>query len=221
MKGAAISREELDGISYTAEGLEQKIAKSKVALEELKKRASQTASLLQPGTSLSTGLADSGAEQLRPSAARIEALLAERDRLQERLQQGQVCSPVNGLVLKVQYFTGERCPTTSPLVSMLEEGSFQVVLYLPQGASNRWGPGEQLNVTVDPYPQPFPCTLVRLGDQYEPAPEAIKRYYSEGQKLLPVYLEPQDELLRYMGLRVGGTVRLPYRATDYWQGTWK
>ncbi|HXG09520.1 MAG TPA: biotin/lipoyl-binding protein [Gemmataceae bacterium] len=221
MQKSAISREELDAINYSVEGLEQKIAQSRQALAELRKRAGQTASLLHPGMSLSEGLAAGGAEQLRPAATRIEALLAERARLQERLDQGQVCSPVNGLVLKVHHFAGERCPTSSPLVSILEEGSLQVVLYLPQGASNRWAPGDELGVLVDPYPRPLPCTLTRLGDQYEPAPESIKRYYPEAQKLLPAYLEPKDELLRYLGLRVGGTVKLPYDWPDFWQGIWK
>jgi multidrug resistance efflux pump len=207
----AISREEYDQIRYAKEGQEQRVAKLQEALGELKKRADQANVLMKKKGQLSTGMADNGADQLKPNLIRIEAIQAERNRLQERLDQGLIRAPCNGLVLKVRRFAGERCKVGEPLLTILEEGSVQIVVYLPQDASTLLAPGEDVNLVVEPYPELLGCTVVRLGDQFEPAPENIKRHYREGQKLLPVVLRPKEEWTRWMALRVGGVVKLSYR----------
>src|SRR5262249_15722812 len=74
---------------------------------------------------------------------------------------------------------------------------------------------KEVSVTVDPYRDPLECKVVRVGDEFEPAPENIKRYYSEGQKLLPVILQPNDDCARWMALRVGGVVKLPHRSFPF------
>ncbi len=143
---------------------------------------------------------------------------AERGRLQQRLDQGQVRAPANGLVVKIHQLAGEHCKADHALVSLLEEGSLQVLLYMPQKASTLLAVGADVNLILDPYPEPLTATVVRLGDQYEPAPEHLKRHYREGQKLLTVYLQPRDEAVRWMALRVGGVVKLPYRLVPLGKG---
>ena len=93
-------------------------------------------------------------------------------------------------------------------MTLLDEESLQVVLYLNQEDSTAFKPGCEMDVQLDPYDQPLRCTLMRLGDEYEPAPEHIKRYYREGQKLLPAYLQPASDDERWMALRVNGVVKL-------------
>jgi hypothetical protein len=138
--------------------------------------------------------------------ARIEALQADRARLEQRLAQGRLCAPANGLVVKVTRFAGERCLPSEPLLALLEEGSLQVVLYLPQKSSASLAVGEDVNVHVDPYQEPLSCTLIQVGDCYEPAPEPIKRHYAAGQQLLPAKFQPRPESARWMALRVGSVV---------------
>ena len=43
----------------------------------------------------------------------------------------------------------------------------------------------------------------------EAAPDQIKRYYSAGQKLLPVFVQPSPETQRWMAFRVESVVKLP------------
>jgi multidrug resistance efflux pump len=206
----AISREEHDQLRFAKQGQEQRIAKLQEALEELKKRMEQADGLMKKSGRMSAGMAENGAEQLKPCHLRIEVLQAERARLKERLDEGLVRAPCNGLVLKVNRFPGERCKTGEPLLTLLEEGSVHVVLYLPQSASALVAEGDEVSLVVDPYPQTLRCTVSRLGDRFEPAPEHLKRHYREGQKLLPVYLQPKDEWTRWMGLRVGGVAKLQF-----------
>jgi hypothetical protein len=68
-----------------------------------------------------------------------------------------------------------------------------------------------VSLILDPYPEPLDCKVARLGDEFEAVPENLKRYYSEGEKLLPVILYPDEECARWAALRVGGVVKLPYR----------
>lgn len=208
--GNAISEEETLRIRFTTEGQVGKVAKMKEEVAELKLRADQTDRLLKKGSKLSAGLEDTGLDQLKPLLVKIEALEAEQGRLQDRLDQGQVRAPTNGLVVKIRHFAGEHCKADEPLLSLLEEGSLEVLLYMPQKASTLLAAGAEVSLVLDPYSEPLMATVVRLGDQYEPAPEHLKRHYREGQKLLTVRLQPRDEAARWMALRVGGVVKLPY-----------
>jgi multidrug resistance efflux pump len=213
----ALAKAELDQIHYARLGQEQKVIKSRAAVEELKKRMEQGQELLQGADHPGGGLAEQGQDQLRPYVVKIEVLQAEMTRHQEELAHCQVQAVTNGLVLKVHHFAGEYCKAGEPVVSLLEEGSLEVVLYLPQDTRFVPAGGDPLDLVVEPYPEPVSCTVVRLGDQYEPAPESIKRHYAAGQSLLPVYLQPKEELTRWMALRVGGTVKLPRGIPDFGQ----
>jgi HlyD family secretion protein len=206
----AISQEELTQLRYATQGQTDLVAKLELTLPDLKQRADQAEALLKKGSKLSAGLEQTGYEQLKPHFSKMGALEAERARIQVRLDQGQVRAPANGLVIKVLRFAGERCKPGEPIVSLLEEGSLQIVMYLPQDSSTMLAADDEVKLTLEPYPEPLTCRVQRLGDQFEPAPEHIKRHYREGQRLLPVYLQPGSEATRWMALRIGGVVKLPY-----------
>ena len=203
-----IAGETVEKLRFAKQGQAQKIEMLKEAVAELKRRADEAGQLLDGGTGLIAAHLEYGREQLKPNLARIAALQAERARLQERLAQGEIRSPVNGIVLKHLAQVGESCKANEAVVSLLDEESLQVVLYLKQADSTAFAPNCEMDVEFDPYDQPLRCTLVRLGDQFEPAPEHLKRYYSEGAKLLPVYLEPAGNHERWMVLRENSVVRL-------------
>lgn len=205
----AISEQDLVQYRLEVRGLERNVGKIKEALDELKKRSDQAGKLMKSDSDLAKGLQDAGTDQLKPFLAKIAALQAERDRLQELLDAGQVRAPTNGVVVKIRRYPGEQCKMSEPVLSILEEGSLEVVLYVPQGASNGYKTGDEVNVQVEPHDAPLGCVVSRLGDQMEPAPEQIKRNYSEGQRLLPVVLKPRDEATSWAALRVGSTVKLP------------
>jgi hypothetical protein len=160
-------------------------------------------------------MADTGYDQLKPFFTRLETLHAERTRMQERLDEGEIRAPTNGLVVKVNRFAGESCKRGEPFIAFLEDDSLQVILYVPQKAADSLASDKDVSVTVDPYRDPLEGKVVRIGDEFEPAPEHLKRYYSEGQKLLPVILQPNDECARWMALRVGGVVKLPFRWSPF------
>lgn len=212
-----MARNDIEQLELTRSGQEQKVASLTKALTELKRRADQADHLLRQGGKLEKGLVASASDQLKPALARIQALLAEKSRLRDSLNQGEVRSPTNGTVIRTQRLAGERCQPTDTLVNLLEDDSLEVVLYLPQEASTRFAPGDQLRVTMEPYSRRLTCTVLRLGDELEPAPESIKRHYREGQRLLPAYLQPEAADVDWMALRVHAVVALP---ADLWPANW-
>ncbi len=188
----AQSQQELDEVRFTEQGQRDKVAKLEVALDEQKRRAD-----------LATNATDDGFQQLRPKMVKTENLLAEMRRLRQRLDEGQILAPVDGLIVKRFHFTGENAAAREPLLSMLESGTLQVVLYMPQRLSKSLAPGDEVQVVVDPHPQQVTCHVERLGDQFESAPESVQIHYRRNQTLLPVYLRPDSTLSAAMALRAG------------------
>src|SRR5207302_1978514 len=118
-------------------------------------------------------------------------------------------APSNGLVVKLHRFAGEHARPIDTLISFLEEGSLQVLMYVPQAQTKDFEPGNHLDMVLEPYPDRLRGQIIRLGDQLEAAPEQIKRHYSAGQKLLPVHVQPSPETQRWMAFRVDSVVKLP------------
>lgn len=205
----AIAPFELERTRLDYTGQWQKLQKLKTALEESKVYADVGGVLLAKLGDLGESLFEDGQDQLKPKLAKIEALKAERTRLEQYLAKGRIVAPSNGLIVKLHHFAGEHATPTDALVSFLEEGSLQVVLYVSQASSDSYRPGNELDMVLDPYPERFQGTITRLGDQLEAAPEQIKRHYAAGQRLLPVYVQPSPETRRWMALRVESVVKLP------------
>jgi HlyD family secretion protein len=201
---AVASREELDEVSLTFQGQKALVEKLSSGLIELKKR-------IDLG---STAVEDS-APQLEPFAARIKEIEVEIELVEQRLAEGYVRSSTDGLVVRRSCYAGEYCPATEPILSIVERGSLEIVLYVRQSDVDLFTPGSELEITVDPYPSPVRCRVARLGDAFVEAPAPIQRYYHENESLLPVYLTPLAEYLQWMALRVGGVVQLPLSRTHF------
>lgn len=214
----AIAREAFDQTYFQHQGQQRKVAHLRQALGELKTRAEQADVLLTQGSDLGQGLSANGADQLKPSLARIQGLLAERKRFQDALAQGELRAPANGTVIKSLRFAGESCRSSDPVLLLLEENSLQVVLYLPQEVHVRFAVGDTLQLEVEPHSEPLTCILERFGEEFEAAPEQIKRHYREGQKLLPAYLKPDDTTAAWMSLRVNEVVKLPGQLPNWFPG---
>ncbi|HEV3004460.1 MAG TPA: HlyD family efflux transporter periplasmic adaptor subunit [Pirellulales bacterium] len=193
-----VTQEEQDHSTLAVEGQRERVNKLILAVEELRKRSKAASSRDDDGTA-----------QLQPHVLRIEVLQAELVRLRDQLAQGTVRAPVDGVVVRRDCFSGEHAAAREPLLSILEEGSLEVVLYLNQDDGKLLALNDVLGVRVEPYDKPIRCQVTRLGTQLESAPQNIKRHYHSEQKLLPVYLTPTGPNGDVQALRVGGVATLP------------
>ena len=153
---------------------------------------------------------DDGSSRLRPILAEIELTEAKTKRLRERIDQGHIKSPVNGRVSKRLLLTGESAKDGEPVIEILEDDSIEAVLYVPQRIVDEFEIGNEISISIEPYDQPLKCIVDRFGDRFQLAPTSLKRYYYEGQPLLPVYLSPDQGSAQAMAMRIGSTVKRPY-----------
>lgn len=197
-QGAA-SVEEMERLQFDLTGETAKCEKLEAAVARLKKRAE---------------LYDDAESELqrrcKPQLVRIETLQAELTRLRERLQEGELRSPVNGRVIRVSRFAGEYAETGQDILEILEDDSLEIVLFLPQRDVDRWKVGEETSVRVEPRSESVRCVVERISDKLEAAPPSIRKYYRSGEPLVRVHLRLKNAVANQDLLRLGSEVRLPF-----------
>lgn len=196
----AVRQKDLDSAEFRVSGQRAKVEKLSDAVEQLKKRVE-----------IFEQFQDDASAQIRPEILNIENLQAELKRLSQLVQQGHVCSPVNGTVVKVHCYAGDFSTASQPVMEIVEDHSLEPVLYVPQGHAGEWHVGDEVEVQVTPGQRQVVCTVIRLGDQMEHAPPNIERYYRKSETLLPVFLKPKRRSGNQSRLCLGSEVKLGRR----------
>ena len=200
----AHSKEEVDSLQFAEGGQRAKVEKLKIAVEELKKLSRLEQQEKTPG-------------QLQPKLARIESLQAEIKRLRDQIKQGQIRAPANGRVIKLHGFTGEYAEAGALLVEILEEGSLEALIYMPQRYADQVAPGDELELQVDPLDRKVPVRIERFGERLEVVPTHLQRYYRRNESLLVIHTRPQEEFSQSDDLRLGSEIKLPHPVTESWR----
>lgn len=191
----AVRKKDLETAKYRFQGQQAKVEKLEDAVSQLKRRVE-----------IYEQFEDDASAQLRPNLLSIENLQAELKRLREIVQQGEVRSPVNGVVIKVHCYAGDSATASTPIMEIVEDQSLEPVLYVRQNSADAWRIGDEIEVRIDPGSQQVTCEITRLGNQMEFAPPNIARYYRKDERLLPVFLKPRRahgvDLRLYLGAEV-------------------
>lgn len=193
----AVTSDQLEIAEISADGQQRHVQALQQSVEEFRNRAGRVRRLVRPGN-----------EQIRPAMAKIDALVSELSRLQERLKQRDITSPVQGKVLRRYGSVGERSSQAETLFSILEGGSLLIELFVPQRQSKEFAAGDEVQLDIAPHRSSLLCEVVRLGDELVPAPKAIDVYYEARVPLVCVYLRPILDRDVQPSLRVGSVVRL-------------
>ncbi len=193
-----ITEEELETLRFALQGKRAKVEKLKVAVEELRRAAKISGP-------------EEGPSQLKPHLSRIKNLQAEIARARERLELLDLRSPVRGRVTRTRFFAGEYVPSAAPVLEILEDGSLEAVLYLPQRMVGSYAKGDIIELHVVANAEELPAEVTGFGEQMVAPPPALERYYRSNQTLLEVHARPYkrddagDEKRR---LRLGSEIRL-------------
>ena len=199
LKGNAVSAEESNALKFRLAGCEKSVRELTQAIEDARERVKRLEKVYDKKVVL-----DSWQEQLKPLERRIEYASAEIDRIKEKIELGKIISPVSGTVAKRYQYAGERCTAGKALFSIIEDSTTYVILYVQQEVTSEYYIGRNLEL-YSPFGVIF-CTVERVGDKYETAPDSIKRFYKASQNLLPIHLKMNDSY----NLKYGATVKLPY-----------
>lgn len=199
IKSKNYSQQKYDKLYFEFIGQKRKVEKLELAVSALKNRhqlskREQTVDRNQ---------------QLQPMLARIETIQSEIERLREKIQQGTMLAPVSGRVTKRFMLTGEAIQANESVIELLEDGSAEAVLYVPQERINEFAVGEIVELELPPFEKPVHCEVLRLSDQLEIPPKHIGKYYSENSVLLPIHMKPLPEYEQFLSFRINGSVKLP------------
>ncbi len=193
-----ISEDEVEAATFAEAGQRLRMQQLEASVKELHSRA-------QIGSAAN----DDDVRQLQPFAMRIESLQAEIARCSEMLAEGQLLAPMSGVVVKLERLAGDHAQSSDTVLTLLEEGSLQLAMYIPQAKARQVLLDQEFTVDLPPAVNSVRCRVVRIGQQYLPAPGCIKRYYRADEQLLPVYFRLLDSEVHAAELCVGAVAALP------------
>lgn len=148
---------------------------------------------------------DNGATQVIPLTKKLDFLKNERSRLEAKIAEGNLTSPVDGVVSSITHHAGERV-TSNEIFNIVESDSTKLVLYYNPATRvpmindivDIWSPS--LNRTIK-------ATVTYLSRDTVSPPDQIKRNYSADEKLVKVYLKPKEvDIETFI---VGSTIKRP------------
>lgn len=178
-----VSDRQWDKARFTVAGQRAKVEKLEESVQQLKQRAE-----LYETPSADVTI------QMKPQLAGIETLQAEISRLRELADEGIVRSPVNGHVVRLHHFAGEVALPTETAIEVVEDGSLEIVFYVPQHHANQMEIGREMQVTIEPNDEKVNCIVERIGQRLEEAPTSLERHYVRNARLLPVVAHPTSTL---------------------------
>ena len=177
-----ISGQEHDRIAFTESGQRELVEKLTAAVEELRKR-SDVGSPFEMRSAL---------PQLKPTLARIEYLEGQIRRTQDEIRDGELRSPVTGIVVRRSAAVGQTVSHLETILEVTDQDSLQIELFVQQGDVDGFVVGKELKVSIEPLSRAVTCTIIGSRKHFELAPESIRRYYTSQQTLMPLMLKLND-----------------------------
>lgn len=199
IKSNAARETDLQKQSIQERAQQEKLASVQSALRILKERAESASSIPRLG-----------AEQVAPLVAKVDMLLNETERIREWIAQGDLRAPINGRVLHRHHPAGECIKSHEPLFSVMEDASLEIELFLPQKMTDRFEPGDTINLKIEPFNELVPCTVIALGCEHRTPPANIEVFYRKDVKLLPVRVRPAARFSKDKRMSVGAVAKLPH-----------
>jgi multidrug resistance efflux pump len=175
-----VTEEDITTYRLQKQGQQALVDRYAQALEQRRLRATAAAS------------SDSIDNQLAPYRAKLQSLNNLLHRLREQQAQGTLRAPFDGKVLDIEARVGEYCQLGQNVLSLVQSGSAELVVYLPQRQASRVEPGQQAKVRVESTGKRIRCVVQRVGTHYDAPAKEVQTHYLDHQQTLPVFLIPKD-----------------------------
>jgi membrane fusion protein (multidrug efflux system) len=145
--------------------------------------------------------------------AKISAIDSDLATIGDRLSRCQVRAPVSGVVVRRYEFVGEAVDETSPVVTLLEDDSLTIDLYLSSKELNRIRENQNANVFISSTGQRCVCQVVNVDPQLQHPPANLQNFFWSGRKLALIRLRPDASAAE-------GLAKLPLSSTVVMKRTW-
>lgn len=141
----------------------------------------------------------------------VELIESDLRRLQEQIQRRTIRAPFSGRIVDVSHEVAEYVEPSDSIVAMLRRGSTEILIFSRQYQSDQFRIGDAIDVVIAPRDETIRCRVVRVGEEYQKAPENLAKHFRHDEKLLPVYLKPVTSQLDRRRLTLGSVVQVPNR----------
>ena len=203
-----IGQFEVDKVEADYASIQAQIAGMKNAIAATKARIASSRHIVK----------DSTDDQMSPIIQNLEFLKNENIRLQQKIEEGKITSPVSGIVSQITHFAGERI-INDPIFNIVEKGTVKLVLYY---SADKTIPreGDEVDLWVPSLGSYVKTRVTGHSKDTVNPPSQIKRNYHEDEKLVRVFLSPINK--KGEDFVVGGVIKNPTnlgRFTNWVVGT--
>jgi hypothetical protein len=127
---------------------------------------------------------------LRAEKSRIAELQSQLKSIDVLLHEKIIRAPVAGRILKRLAQAGEQVPANTPILELVESGTVEAVVYLPQRKASTLAIGDEIRLVVTPLGTLESFRIVRFAPEVIMPPESIKANYRAFKGLIRVYARP-------------------------------
>jgi multidrug resistance efflux pump len=158
---------------------------------------------------------DNMAELLQTEQGRIADIQSEIAEVEAMMEATMIKAPVDGKIVKRRCHAGEYVDAKTAVVDLLETGSVEAVVYLPQRKAGMLAAGDTIELAVSPLRKMQTFRVERISPELVPPPLALQSNYRAFKGLVRVRaipLESSNDLSSYVGAEIA-LPRFAYRVT--------
>ena len=150
---------------------------------------------------------DNVKELLQAEQARITEIQSELNEVESLVDASRIVAPVDGLIVKRHCQPGEFVDPKQPVVELLQAGSVEAAVYLPQHQAKLLSVGDAVQLIVTPLGERRAFRVQRISPELVPPPQSLQANYRAFKSLVCVRAVPaetnselsQVELSRWIG----------------------
>ncbi|MCA9196983.1 MAG: HlyD family efflux transporter periplasmic adaptor subunit [Planctomycetales bacterium] len=130
-------------------------------------------------------------DRLSKSARQLIAnLQTELNELDQLRSSSQIRSPVSGIICQTHCEVGEFLANGQCIAEVLQEGSLEAVVYLPQERASKLREGQIVHLYVATIDRRLPFRIDRFSVVTSVPPAALQSRYRANRKTVPVFAKP-------------------------------
>ena len=142
---------------------------------------------------VNTSLVDQADEFLQTEQSRVRDIQSELAEVQSLLDASRIIAPVAGRVIKRHRHAGEYVDPSQPMIELLQAGSVEGIVYLPQHRANLLKTGDTIAMVVVPLGKRQVFRVDRISPELSPPPQALQSSYRAFRGLAQVHAIPINE----------------------------
>ena len=156
-------------------------------------------------TILKTSLHDFIPDSYTSTLSQLNSLNNSKNRLLDKINDGQLISPISGIVSEVFKRNGEGVNKYDSIISIISTDTTRLILFYDP-ADKLPHLGDNITILILSLQKTIRAKVVSISKDVVSPPDQIKRLFNIDQKLVRVYLQPDDDLNDFV---IGSVIKKP------------